>query len=181
MLDSRCAPTYRVKSCRLDTCRNFNAPHAVRAMKKLVVYLLVMILGHVPVPWAHSHEGLDPDQLQRHLSVYPQTGDGNLQFCGGWHFHCFCLGCSCHVPGDGLNSSSDTDQAKYAENSRFTIELETNSTFFKLAELRHQSQALLIPAPSESGGQSRLYHSGNAGVFSMADSSLFQQHCALLI
>jgi hypothetical protein len=57
-----------------------------RGVRYLQVCLLVLALGHVPIPWAHSHDRLNGEQLAHHLQQYHRNcPPSNLP--SGWHWH----------------------------------------------------------------------------------------------
>jgi hypothetical protein len=78
-------------------------------------------------------------------------------------------------------NAAHMDGSKYVENSRFTVELETTSTAFKLAELREQSFSLLTSITTEGAGRSGIFP--DCGTFGFLGTAppLFQQHCVLLL
>ena len=58
--------------------------------EKSVTWLLILALGHVPVPWAHHHAYLGKVQLERHLARFHAECETGAVF--GWHVHLICLG-----------------------------------------------------------------------------------------
>lgn len=55
-------------------------------LNRMLVLALIPCLCHMPLPWGHSHGGMNDGQLARHLQVYhPATGEQDLP--KGWHWH----------------------------------------------------------------------------------------------
>lgn len=53
---------------------------------KLLVLALILCLSRIPIPWAHSHSGMDTEQLAFHLHKYhPATTESELP--NGFHWH----------------------------------------------------------------------------------------------
>lgn len=55
-----------------------------------LTWLLVLALGHVPMPWPHNHEFVGEEQLEFHLVRFHADGDAKVPF--GWHIHLVCIG-----------------------------------------------------------------------------------------
>lgn len=56
-----------------------------------IILLLILPIGHVPVPWVHSHEFLSGEQLSAHLNEnHSGIHDGSEET--GWHLHILCMG-----------------------------------------------------------------------------------------
>lgn len=69
---------------------------------KTVTWSLVLALGHVPIPWVHSHELLADERLEAHFSLCHNGADGNLPL--GWHVHLIYIGMNHQAEGaDGAN------------------------------------------------------------------------------
>lgn len=55
-------------------------------LNRILVLMLILCLSRTPVPWGHSHSGMDAGQLALHLQKYhPATGKDELP--KGWHWH----------------------------------------------------------------------------------------------
>lgn len=55
-------------------------------LNRILVLILILCLSRTPVPWGHSHSGMDAGQLALHLHKYhPATGKDELP--KGWHWH----------------------------------------------------------------------------------------------
>ena len=77
--------------------------------RRLIALLLVLALGHAPIPWVHHHEWLDEEQLQAHLESSHAGDEGGLPLAwNGWHLHVFCIGLHYGVPQDGLAGTDST-------------------------------------------------------------------------
>jgi hypothetical protein len=72
-----------------------------------IASLIVLAIGHVPVPWGHDHETMGGDQLESHLASYHAGAEETLSL--KWHVHVSCVGLSLPVPqdGDGVDDSSN--------------------------------------------------------------------------
>lgn len=79
----------------------------VSGFRKLITWLLVLAIGHVPVPWAHNHEWLEDEQLEEHLDFLHIGADGNLPL--GWHVHLFCIGLNHRILQDGFGVENPSD------------------------------------------------------------------------
>jgi hypothetical protein len=53
---------------------------------RIVVLALVLCPSRTPLPWGHSHSGMDAEELVSHLDKYhPATSKSDLP--KGWHWH----------------------------------------------------------------------------------------------
>jgi hypothetical protein len=53
---------------------------------RILVLALILCLSRTPIPWGHSHIGMDAEQLAVHLHKYhPATRVNELP--KGWHWH----------------------------------------------------------------------------------------------
>ena len=76
-------------------------------MRQLVTWLLVLAIGHIPVPCVHNHAWLKKEQLESHLSAFHQVG------CvpQGWHMHVIRLGAKRRITTDGVSNKSQESGA----------------------------------------------------------------------
>lgn len=142
---------------------------------------MVVILGQVPLPWAHSHVLLDSDQLREHQNVYHQNGSDGLPICGSWHVHLFCIGCNYGPPGDGWKAAPAPNQLSYVNDQPFTLQTDSDQIALRVSRTVKQ-----VVAFASSAGSSRSAESFHASPFEApgqlrAQLSLLQLHCALII
>lgn len=53
---------------------------------RIVVLVLILCLSRTPLPWGHTHDGMDADQLAIHVrTCHPVTSERGLP--RGWHWH----------------------------------------------------------------------------------------------
>lgn len=92
--------------------------------RRTLVWLLVLAIARVPVPWAHSHEVLSRGEVTSHVEAY-HLGVVEWELPSGWHIHWYCYGQQ--HQGDGLHSQSSSADLVLAEaeDSFLDIELES--------------------------------------------------------
>ena len=82
---------------------------------KLIALLLIVTVGHLPVPWMHDHARLAVGNESAHLRTYHVSGNSEAQ--AGWHIHFTCLGLDLSdAQSDGVGDSSQPRLA-YSETS----------------------------------------------------------------
>lgn len=57
---------------------------------RLLIVLLILSASRLPLPWGHTHAGLDGPRLAEHLRQYHST-DVGVRSPQGWHLHLFPL------------------------------------------------------------------------------------------
>lgn len=55
-------------------------------LNRILVLLLMLCVSRTPIPWGHSHQGMDAQQLAVHLQQYHPATAGSELPCG-WHWH----------------------------------------------------------------------------------------------
>ena len=74
-----------------------------------VAWWLILSIGHAPIPWIHTHESLQGEELSVHLLAYHQDAtDADPHV---WHVHFTCLGMPCEIPAAGWHSPGVTSAA----------------------------------------------------------------------
>ena len=65
--------------------------------RHVLVLCLILVLGRVPIPWAHSHEWLGPPNIGQHLRAYHRmlgsrssTDLSQRRPEDAWHLHVYC-------------------------------------------------------------------------------------------
>lgn len=53
---------------------------------RIVVLTVILCLSRVPIPWAHSHVGMNAEQLVSHLNQY-HAGATENELPTEWHWH----------------------------------------------------------------------------------------------
>ncbi len=75
-------PLYNVGLIDFIELREFS----MTCFNRIIVWTLILCLSRTPLPWGHSHYGLDAEQLASHLRTYhPATSECDLP--KGWHWH----------------------------------------------------------------------------------------------
>jgi hypothetical protein len=131
-------------------------------LHKLPIWILVLVLGHAPIPWSHSHDSLTPRQLVAHLQDYhPNCPLDKLP--RGWHLHCFDLG-----------QADPDDDAAILEIPSSPLE-RLRSSWCRLAcEIVDVSKACEITASAGVNANGRM-------LVSLPKRELFKQYGAFLI
>lgn len=91
--------------------------------QKTITWLLVLALGHLPVPWAHTHEMLAGDLIALHVDQFHRNADPDVQL--GWHVHLICFGFDFSLIDEGRQGDSSEYPLYYFDSSRDEDE-ETN-------------------------------------------------------
>ena len=55
-------------------------------LHRILVPTLILLLSQAPIPWGHSHIGMDAGQLAVHLGRY-HASTGETELPDGWHWH----------------------------------------------------------------------------------------------
>ena len=101
----------------------------LKLIRKAIVLGLVLNLGHVPIPWAHTHETMDEQQLAEHVGAY-HLGTGTNDVPQGWHMHVFCCGAIPVKPsGDGWNTPPCRQCWLHVGNRQIVIERHISEDF----------------------------------------------------
>lgn len=74
-----------------------------------IIWLLILTLGHVPVPWAHRHDCLAEEQLEAHLARF--HAGANCDVLPAWHVHVSCLGSRRIKSYDGVTEASSSSDS----------------------------------------------------------------------
>jgi hypothetical protein len=149
--------------------------------KTAVVFLLMLVIGHVPIPWVHSHGDIEQGALANHIAAYHcRVAECDLPNC--WHIHWFLLGGITSPTADGWNPvpapspQRDTPQQE-------PVALETD-TFRSLDSVCNREQPPwnnivhtdIWNLPSSRGLPDHLI-----GTFSFAHVSAFRQLSVMLL
>jgi hypothetical protein len=67
---------------------------------KPVLWLLILAIGHVPVPLVHDHECHRDGQLETHVKYFHGGAEQARNL--GWHLHVYCLGLNHQISEDGF-------------------------------------------------------------------------------
>ncbi len=55
---------------------------------KYLVIAIILQLAHIPLPWGHTHAGMDSLQLLKHLDHF-HANVSSIHLPQGWHWHLF--------------------------------------------------------------------------------------------
>lgn len=151
-----------------------------------IVCVLVISIGHVPVPWLHRHQGMDDEQFVGHTGIYHSQA-AEYELPDGWHVHFLCLG-----PNGGYLGECQEDGWQvppthvgnhlHLEVSPLAFELELNRLTDRAGELKPNR----ISDPCVTSGSLRFAAKlGSAvhflGASLCAENHLHQELCVLLI
>jgi len=53
-------------------------------LNRFLVFMLILCLSRTPIPWGHTHDGMNAGQLASHLQKFHPEGD---ELPEGWHWH----------------------------------------------------------------------------------------------
>ncbi len=83
---------------------------------KLLVFLLILLLTHAPLPWAHTHSNLTEQELVNHLRVFHSATD-HSELPVSWHWHVFVPDLNCDN-SDGMFASTLLEKTERSAVSR---------------------------------------------------------------
>lgn len=96
-------------------------------LNRILVLLLMLCLSRTPIPWGHSHQGMDAQQMAVHLQQFhPATAGGELP--RGWHWHFARVELA-------TDDETGRDRALILEESRFPLLIAPAPTHAGLAPL----------------------------------------------
>jgi hypothetical protein len=80
---------------------------------KPVLWLLILAIGHVPVPLVHGHEGIGDRQLQTHIKYFHDGAEQarNLE----WHVHVYFLGLNYTILEDGFGVEGSSNNVVFID------------------------------------------------------------------
>lgn len=102
------------------TCRGCEESivYSIKSTKTPTVWLLVLSLAQLPVPWVHRHCDLKASELTPHLANYHKHLP-ELELGSGWHLHW--LGRSTPTNGEGLQQQSPRDEVALDESQKVCV------------------------------------------------------------
>ena len=71
--------------------------------RQCCTWLLVLSIGHVPLPWVHCHAWLDGDQLAEHINAF-HAGCLRGDVPESWHVHFCYLGGGTRIRRAGMST-----------------------------------------------------------------------------
>jgi len=152
------------------------------ALRIQIVCVLVISIGHVPVPWVHRHQGIEHEYLARHVQAYHcQVAECDLP--AGWHIHFYCFGLSSAYPGHGWRTPpSPIDDPLCEDTNPLAFEPESNRSVEYLSD--SDRPAVSDPVVAAGCGEPAALFGSTVDFFCAglrAENRRYQDLCMLLL
>jgi hypothetical protein len=91
----------------------------LQSLKIPTVWILVLLLAQVPMPWVHRHCDLKESELTPHLASYHENML-ELELGGGWHIHWLCR--ATPTSGEGFQQQDCPDHVVLDKGQQMCLE-----------------------------------------------------------